>query len=223
MNPNAIRRLLRETRLVRAPKRLLSAFGATRIEYHLVSPVEDLPDKTRLREGRVVSDRPKILTAQALRERFEGFGEEARDFSDWLCREYRDVLRALEYRFKNEGLRTRVLGVEPGRTARRIQEDLDERGVAEAAVILCPDTAWSLAVMKFTLDEASRSFPTHLREIESRGLFDADHGVSRGRRAEIERLFASAGRDPEARQALGRKLQEYGLFSEYEDRFLSFF
>jgi hypothetical protein len=223
MDPRTIRRLLQETRLLRAPKRLLDTFGSTRIEYHLVSPVEDLPDKTRLREGRIVSERPKILTPQTLRERFEGFGEEAREFADWLCREYRGVLRALEYQFKNEDLHTRVLGQAPRQTARRIQDELDERGVADAAVILCPDAAWSLAVMKFTLDEASRSFPTHLKELESRSLFDPKNAESRRRRAEIEELFPSASIDPDARRALGHKLREYGLFNEYEDKFLSLF
>ena len=223
MDPTTVRRLLQETRLLRTPKHLLSTFGATRIEYHLVSPVEDLADKTRLREGWVTSERPKILTAQTLRERFEGFGEDAREFADWLCREYSDVLRALEYQFKNQHLRTRVLGQEPSQTALRIQSELDARSACDAALILCPDAAWSLAVMKLSLDEASRSFPTHLQELESRDLFDPAGGESRRRKAEIEKLFASASVDPDARQALGRRLREYGLFKEYEDRFLALF
>jgi len=223
MDTMTIHRLLQETRLLRVPKRPLAAFGTTHIEYHLVSPVEDLPDKTRLREGRVISERPKILTPQTLRERFEGFGEDAREFADWLCREYSGALRALEYQFKNEQSSTRVLGQEPQETARRIQDQLDARGAIDAALILCPDAAWSLAVMKFTLDEASRSFPTHLQEFERRDLFDPENAESRRRSAEIERLFSSARADPGARRALGRKLQEYGLFKEYEDKFLSLF
>ncbi len=39
MKPELIRKFLKETRLLRPPKKLLSTFGATRIEYHLVSPV----------------------------------------------------------------------------------------------------------------------------------------------------------------------------------------
>lgn len=223
MNAATVRRLLEETRLLRAPKHLLSTFGATRIEYHLVSPVEDLQDKTRLREGWVTSERPKLLTPRALRERFEGFGEDACEFADWLCREYRDVLRAVEYQFKNEPVRTRVLGQDPRQTAQRIQSELDARSACNAALILCPDTAWSLAVMKLSLDEAARSFPAHLREFESRGLYGSAGAESRRRRDRIEKLFASAPADPAARDALGRELREYGLFKEYEDRFLALF
>jgi hypothetical protein len=223
MDAETFRKLLKETRLLRGPKRLLETFGATRIEYHLVSPVEDLPDKTRLREGWVVSERPKILTPQTLRERFEGFGEEAQELSDRLCGEYGGLLRALEYRFKNSDFKTRVLGEKPADTAKRIEDELDERGGAGAALILCPDAAWSLALMKFTLDEASRSFPSHVRRIEGRGLFDADGGAGRRRRAEVEDLFAAAASDPSARSSLGQKLRRYGLFDDYEDRFLSLF
>lgn len=218
-----LQRYLRETRLIRQPKRALSTFGATRIEYCLVSPIDDLPNKTRLREGLVVSERPKVLTPEVLRERFEGFGEESAAFARWLESRYRDVLRALEYRFKNHDLRTRVLGQDPRETASRVAGEMEAKGSASAAVIFCPDAAWSLALMKFTLEEAERSFPTHVRDLDTRGLFDRDGGRSRRSRAEVERLFEDAARDPAAREALGRLLRERGLFGEYEDRFLSLF
>jgi len=219
MEAETFRRLLRETRLLRGPKRLLETFGPTRIEYHLVSPVEDLPDKTRLREGWVVSERPKVLTPQALLERFEGFGEDSREFADWLSGEHRGLLRALEYRFKNTDFHTRVLGQTPADTVRRIQDDLDDGG----ALLLCPDAAWSLALMKLTLDEASRSFPSHVKTLEGRGLFDPDGGEGRRHRAEIEGLFAAASSDPSARAELGKTLRRHSLFDEYEDRYLSLY
>lgn len=223
MDPATIAKFLKQTRLLRPPTHRLSTFGATRIEYHLVSPVEDLPERTRLREGWVVSEKPAILTPEALRDRFEGFGEDAKEFSDWLTGRYRDLLRALEYRFKNQGLRTRVVHRSPASAAQAIREDVDTRSVDAAAVIECPDAAWSLALMKFTLDEASRSFPTNLRDLERRGLFDADSGEDRRRRVEVEALFDQARTDPSARAELGRRLKAYDLLGEYEDRFLSLF
>lgn len=219
MEAETVRKLLQETRLLRGPRRRLETFGPTRIEYRLVSPVEDLPDKTRLREGSVLSEKPRLLTPDALRERFEGFGEDSREFAKWLSSEYRDLLRALEYRFKNTDLRTRVLGQKPADTARRIQEDPSDG----SALLLCPDSAWSLALMKLTLDEAARSFPGNVKALESRGLFDPDGGEGRRRRAEVERLFAAASLDPGARTRLGETLRRHGLFDEYEDRFLSLF
>ncbi len=223
MDPALIQSYLKQTRIVRAPKRLLTAFGATTLHYHLVSPVEDMKDRTRLREGKVLSEKPRILTPESLAERFEGFGEEARQFAQWLAGAYPDLLRALEYHFKNQGFATRVISDGEQEVAARIAADLDSREVKDQAVIRCPDAAWSLALMKFTLDESARSFPTHVRDLERRGLFDPAGKLQDRRRREIERLFEAAPSDPEALMILGRKLKDYGLFAEYEDRFLRLF
>lgn len=157
---------------MRPPKRLLATFGATRIEYHLVSPMDGAPTKTRLREGMVVSERPKIMTPDSLKERFEGFGDDAASFREFLDSRYAELLRALEYTFRNDGLRSTVVASPPEETSARIVSDVDSRDVAQAAVITTPDAAWSLALMSFTLEEAKRSFPTNVKDLDRRGLFE---------------------------------------------------
>lgn len=219
MDKDAIARLLAGTEVLRAPAKRLATFGVSRIEYRLISAVEDLPDRTRVREGVVVSQKPAILTPEAFKERFEGFGDEAAEFARWASAAYRDLLRALEYNFRNQGQAARVVHDKPALVAERMLADLDAREVKDQAVIACPDAGWSLALMKYTLDEAARSFPGHVRDLERRGRFDADGG----RRREVEALFEAARSSGTAREQLGRKLREYGLFAEYEDRFLSLF
>lgn len=216
-------RLLARTQVLRAPKRRLATFGATRIEYHLISPVDGDDARTRLREGSVTSARPKILTPEAFNERFEGFGDDAAEFARWVSTAYRDLLRALEYNFRNQGQAARVLSEKPELVAERMLADFDARGVEDQAVIRCPDGAWSLALMKFTLDEAARSFPGHVKDLERRGMFSPDRGEGDRRRREVEDLLARAKDDRSLVQELGRKLKDYGLFDEYEDRFLSLF
>lgn len=218
-----IAKLLRETELLVEPRRLLAAYGPTRLRYSLVSPVEDLGERTRLREGVVLAQRPAILTAEALRERFEGFGEEAAGFARWLGEHYRDLLRGLEYKFRNTDFTARVIRQDPRDVAGRIQEDLESRSHQDAALIRCPDAGWSLAVMKLTLDQASRAFPSHVKTYEEHGLFDPGAAALRRRRREVESLFEAARRDPAARWSLGEKLRDYGLMAEYEDRFLALF
>lgn len=171
MDPKDIQGYLRATRLVRPPKRLLATFGATRIEYHLVSPLDGSPTKTRLREGMVVSERPKIMTPDSFKERFDGFGDDAAAFREFLDSRYAELLRALEYTFRNDGLRSTVVASPPEETSARIVSDVDSRDVAQAAVITTPDAAWSLALMSFTLEEAKRSFPTNVKDLDRRGLF----------------------------------------------------
>ncbi|MFI5361507.1 MAG: hypothetical protein ACHQ49_06015 [Elusimicrobiota bacterium] len=223
MARDPIRSLLARTEILRAPTHRLATFGATRIDYHVISDADDAPGRARLREGSVVSARPQILTPESFKERFEGFGDEAAEFSRWVSTSYRDLLRALEYNFRNQGLAARVLSDEPRAVADRMIADFDARGSADQAVILCPDAAWSLALMKFTMDEAARSFPGHVRDLERRGLFESDRGEGDRRRREVEALFLDAQRDRSAVTTLKRRLDDYGLFEEYQDRFLGLF
>ncbi len=223
MEKGSIERLLARTEILRAPSRRLATFGATRIDYHMISDADGLGGRARLREGTVVSARPRILTPDSFKERFEGFGDESAEFARWISTSYRDLLRALEYNFRNQGLAARVVHDEPRLVAERMVADYDARGSSDQAVILCPDAAWPLALMKFTLDEASRSFPGHVQDLERRGLFAPDGGEGDRRRREVEDLLGRARKDRALAEALGRKLKEYGLFAEYEDRFLSLF
>lgn len=224
MDAGLIAKLLPQIKVLRAPRSTLSTFGATRIEYQLISPVEDLADKTRVRKGEIVSERPKILTAEALARRFKGFGPDAEGYAQWLTSAYADVLRSLEYTFRNKRGSTRVLNERPALVAERAAADLDSRDLRTQSLIVCPDAAWPLALMKFTLDEAARSFPTHVQDLDRRGLFNPQRAASDRRRAEIETLLAAAAAgDKSVRDALGSKLRDYGLFAEYEDRFLALF
>ena len=70
MDQSLIFNYLKRTRIIEAPKSTLATFGATHIEYHLISPIDNLKDKTRLRQGEVISHKPQIITPQTLSERF---------------------------------------------------------------------------------------------------------------------------------------------------------
>ena len=223
MDAQQFQSTLKRIEVLRAPRRALATFGATTLPYHLVSPVDEMDNRARLRRGQVVSRRPQILTPEALSERWQGFGRQSSQFADLLCGAYQDLLRALEYNFKNEGLRTRVVAGGAKEVCERIIADLDARGDRAEAVIRCPDGAWGLALMKFALDETARAFPVNVRDLERRGLFDPAGKEADRRRREVEALFARARADRSVVEVLGRKLREYGLFEEYEDKFLAFF
>jgi len=214
MNLDDALRLLKRTRVLLGPKKSLAPFGDTRIRYHLVSPVEDMDRRARLREGVLVSERPKILTPDHLRDRFQGFGEEARAFGEWLLAASGDKVRALEYRFRNELQGTRVLSDRPQDLAGKILRSLEE--APHDAILLCPDAGWQVAVMKLLLDETRRAFGGHVRELEAKGMFRAP---DERRRDEVESLFKRAAKDRSVLGLLGSKLKEYGLFGDYEDRF----
>ena len=223
MNKGTIERLLKQTDVICQPRHALSTFGATSIDYYLVSPVEEMQDRTRLRHGQVLSEKPKILTPESWGERFSGFGDEAKEFSDWISGQYGAALRALEYNFKNRDMNTQVISEAPPAVTGRIRQEIEAERAGFKALIACPDAAWPLALMKFSLDETIRSFPVNVRDLDRRGLFNPDEARETQRRREIESLFTDAAQDRSKLDVLGRKLHEYGLFSEYEGRFLSFF
>ncbi|MBI4249625.1 MAG: hypothetical protein HY611_08990 [Elusimicrobia bacterium] len=216
--------ILAQTRVLRPPVRRLNTFADTHIGYHLVSEVPEGPRLCRLRQGRVLAVRPKILTAEALQERYEGFGEEARKFADMLLRHSReDSLRVLEYKFKNEFGGAQLIHEESQTVVERIVADLDERSVPYEAVLACPDPSWKFSLLKFTLDETRKSFPENIKELAEHDVFDAAGRGERRKNFEIETLFEKAARDPEAVRELGKKLKEFGLFELYQDRFFALF
>lgn len=220
MDRPKLNRLLEGIELVRAPKHHLATFGDTRIEYHLVS-ASLKPIEARLREGIVLAERPKILTPEALRERFEGFGADDQGFAKLLQEAYQEQLRALEYRFKNEPGSERLVHEESRALAERIKADIEQRGVPLAAVLLAPEEAWQFALMRFILEQSLSSFPTHVRDLERRGLFDPEKKARDRQRREIEDLFRRAAADKSLVRELGRRLQQLGLFEEYQDRFFA--
>jgi hypothetical protein len=215
------RDIFERTRLVRLPKHRLATFGATDLHYSLITPLSSEPPRSALRLGRITAERPKIITADSFRKHFEGFGPGSELFEDWLKDVFSDAFRGLQYSFKNT-----LEGMSPHHTdtdglLRKVLEDLDRRDVPRAAVIVGPEEGWPLALMKLIMEELTQSFPANVRELEERGLFDPAQTMLNRRRREVELLFSRSVSDPSALDALAKKLKEYDLFDEYQDRFFS--
>jgi len=212
---------LRQTRILRPPKHTLATFGATTMRYVLLSRLPAMPEACRRREGEVSAQRPAILTPEFWRERFEGFGDETRTYRGQIDRHYGDSLRALEYTFHNE-LKSSSLEHAPfDQLAERAHKIMEEENAPRTALLSGPDQHWPLSVMKFAIETSLRSFPSNVRELDERGLFNPDERRHSLQRAHIEALFKQAARDPSQIKALGETLRREGLFAEYEDRFFS--
>ncbi len=90
------------TEVVLAPRNRLETFGATLINYRLVTELMDVVGQVRVREGRIQAFRPEILTPQSLTESplGEGFHSgQAEDFVRWL-RQHEAEIILLKYGFK---------------------------------------------------------------------------------------------------------------------------
>ena len=101
-----IERAARYTEILRYPRQHLATFGVTNLFYYIVTePVysELTPDtvETVIREGRVIAERPKIVTPYYLTH-LEGFSYDARRYFQMLLQTHGPDIPGLFYTYKNE-------------------------------------------------------------------------------------------------------------------------
>jgi hypothetical protein len=212
---------LRRTRILKPPKHSIATFGPTTLRYILLSVVPKQPDYCRLREGEVTAQRPKILTPDFWKKRFEGFGDDSELYREQLEQLYGENLRGLEYSFRNDLKFSSVEHAPLPEIADRTREVLEKEESPRTALLEGPDVQWSLAVMKFIVDMSMRSFPINIRELDEHGLFNPEKREDTRRRFEIEKLFQKSQQDRSQIPRLAELLQQTGLFAEFEDRFFA--
>jgi hypothetical protein len=87
-----MKQAVEQTEILRAPKRSLTTFGTTNIYYYLVTEpayAELVPNirETVVREGRVIAEKPRIVTPCYLSS-LEGFSDNTRRYFDALIKTY---------------------------------------------------------------------------------------------------------------------------------------
>ena len=223
MDPNydKVEYALSHTQLVRPPEQRLNTFGVTNVHYYLLTEPMDSVNETRIREGRVIAERPKIVTPDYFLNAFEGFGEHAQEQAKALLASYGFDPDILEYKYKNEIGDNWILSEDISQVILKINAKIDDERDSLAAILKGPDDAWQISLMKFITDMTRSSLHKNISELSSRGLFERQYGIPKFVRDEIEGLF----RDVEGRRfsadELGSKLRSYGLFDQYQDRFFA--
>jgi len=212
---------LRRTRILKPPRHAIATFGTTTLRYVLLSLVPNQPDCCRLREGEVTAARPKILTPEFWKNRFEGFGEDVRAYHEEMEKTYGEALRGLEYSFRNDLKTTSLEHSALPEVADRTRKVMEQEDAPRTALLEGPDTPWALSIMKFIVDTSLRSFPFNVRELDERGLFDPRKRQEIRERFEIEKLFQEAQRDRMKVPVLAERLKQAGVFADYEDRFFA--
>jgi hypothetical protein len=208
--------IFRMTKILIQPKHTIPTFGNFSIKYYFLASLD--MRKTRLREGSISFEKPKIILTEKIGELFEGYGHDVEKFINEIYYELSQELRIIGYHFKHEAAQNKIM-LEPfSAVLRKIREQsVDE---SRMAIITGVDTSFELSILKFTLEMINRSFPGNITELEEHGLFAAPEERELNRmKVEIEHLFRLAEKDPEALKLLGKTLKDCKLFSEYEDRF----
>jgi hypothetical protein len=223
-----IQEVIEHTEVLRPPRRRLSTFGTTNIYYYLVTePVyAELTGtfrETVVREGRVIAERPRIVTPRYLVNLFEGF-EHGRQYAEYILRRYGPSEPGLLYRYKNEPKEMTIVSSELEAVVQRLSEKIDKEGDPLAAIIKGVDKMWDVSVMKFIHDLTRSSLPGNIMDLGGKGLLDIDSaGIPREARLRIEELFEQVRRGEVEPSELKLELDRWGLFEEYEDRFFTLF
>ena len=218
---------IRHTEVIRAPKQKLATFGVTTIVYYLITePVYDGvfgdAKETVVRDGTVISERPKIVTPSYL-TKLEGFGENARSYIHKLVKE-RPNAPGLFYSYRNELRQVDVLSSPLEAVAERLNDELDKVENPLTAIIKGVDSLWDVSLLKFIAELTEQSVRANVADLRGEGLMGVgEDGVTVHARRMIEQLFEQCREDPSCASELRLELERWGLWPEYEDRFLNLF
>lgn len=203
------------TEIVLAPTRRLETFGATTVDYSLVTEPMDSVGSVRVREGRLLAARPEILTPSAFMESIlEGFQEPAAEaYAEWLRSHAQDLL-ILRYgfRIRKQDIREEILHDTIDAVVDRIRRDVERRDNPLAALVRGVDEPWEVCLVKLMVDLVQKSGPEHARTLRRDPT---------GARQTIERMFRAAAKDRSRLGDLANLLRSERLFAEYEDRFFA--
>lgn len=211
------------TEIVVLPKRHLETFGSTSLQYHLVAELMDTTEQVRIREGRMLASQPEIITPEAYSSVFlEGFGEEAGRYMQWL-KEHESEVRILQYgyRLKQESFSEHIVTDNVEAVVKRVEKEVKEKDDPNAAVVKGVDDPWDVCLVRLFWEIVQGSAKTNIQQLQKRRLFEDMGGLPKGVRDQLEKDFLAASKNPSLINGLGRKLQNYGVFEEYQDRFFA--
>ena len=226
INDERIEYAARHTEILRHPRQHLSTFGITNIYYYLVTEpsykefTEDV-NETVVREGRVIAERPQIVTPYYLTH-LEGFSYDARQYFDMLLRMHGPDMPGLFYTYKNEPKGLNIVSDNWPTVVDKLNEEIDRKNDPLSSIIKGQDDLWDVSLLKFIYEITSRSLQSNISQLRSRGLLGMSHGgVPIEARQRIEEMFGQVARGECSAYDLEQELNRWGIFYEYQDRFFA--
>jgi hypothetical protein len=163
---------LEMTRILHEPDRRIDTFGTTEFQFALISEPLDTIGQVRIRSGRIHAEKPSIIRPEAYQEfQFEGFGEQADAFSDWL-KQHAQKIAILQYgfNFRKMDITEDLLHEQLEAVEGRLVEQTVRSGNPMSAVISGVDDTWEICLLRFTVEMISKSSGINLFDFRRRGL-----------------------------------------------------
>ncbi|OQA19050.1 MAG: hypothetical protein BWY64_01125 [bacterium ADurb.Bin363] len=229
MEHNDINEAIINTVIIRYPKQKLATFGVTNIKYFIITEplINTLLEKTEedvvVREGKVIAERPQIITPYYLKSLFQGF-EHGDEYTDYIREIQGTDISGLLYTYKNDFANMTIVSGTIETVIEKIEYDLDKEGDPLTAIIKGINKYWDISLMKFIFDLTTTSLASNISDLSRRGLLTADKGgLPRDARIKIENLFREVKAGRGSPGELKKELDLWGVFREYENRFLDLF
>jgi len=181
-----IKYALEHTELIRAPRQELDTFGSSVIDYYVVTELGG--NLSVVRDGKVIAERPKIVTPTYLIN-VEGFSEQARRYVAMMARE-RPYESGIFYRYKNEPKGMNIVSEPIGQVINKLSSQIEEQHNPLSTMIKGVEELWDVSLLMFIYGLTTRAARTNMAEFDRRGFLDTDaSGVPQGARDYIEELF----------------------------------
>ena len=211
---------IEHTEVVRPPEQNLTTFGSTNIYYYLVTELMERVNVVR--EGRVIVAKPKIVTPSYLIN-LDGFSGQARRFIE-MMEDKHPHEPGIFYAYRNEPKEMNIVSEPMKEVVNTINRRIDSQHDPLSAIIKGVEELWDVSLLKFTYELTKSSIYNNVAEMNRKGLLSVDEaGVPKDARNHIEELFQKTRQDPSRAPELVGELRRWGLFPEYQDRFLSLF
>jgi hypothetical protein len=228
LDDQRIKEAVENTRIVRPPRQTIATFGLTSIHYYLVteaiySGILEEGEETVVREGRVIAQRPRVVTPYYLSQ-LEGFSQQASQYLDMIIKQQGQNAPGLLYAYKNEPEGLSIVADTLPSVLNKINTEIEEKSERLAAIITGEDALWDVSLLKFIYELTQQSLGHNIYQLGSRGLLDVDAGgVPADARQKIEELFTKAAIGESDPTEVRDELERWGLFAEYQDRFFALF
>jgi len=236
-----IQRVLDETQILRYPEKLISTHKKTTLHYYVLAEpyylevFEEENPETKIREGEITWAKPKLLTPGYILK-MEGFSDKAKKVLKMLARDNPDMAGLLyKLKYEKDFEQTSTVSHEIDRTYKKIEDELDENEDDLAVIIKGIDQYWDVCLMKFIRDLMMKSaFSAQLSDYAQEGYVRMDEsggpkvtrdleGLPISAKEDIERMFKKVKKGDLAPNKLKKELDFWGVYSQYEDRFLELF
>jgi hypothetical protein len=111
-----------------------------------------------------------------------------------------------------------------GEVISKLSAQIEQEHNPLSTIIRGVEELWDVSLLMFIYELTTRSVRTNVAEFGRRGFLDTDEaGVPQGARDYIEELFEQVSHNLALAPELVTELNRWGLFAEYQDRFLALF